>query len=308
MGYSHTKNSLMIKRFKKMKVLYLFLVPCIAYFVIFKYLPMYGVVLAFKDYKMSLGVLHSPWVGLENFKHFFESMYFVRIIRNTLVISFLRLILAFPAPIILALIINEISRAKFKKIIQTITYLPHFISWVVLGGIFITLLSPTRGAVNQIIKILGGKPVYFMALNGWFLVVLISSGMWQSVGWGSIIYLSGIAGINPELYEAAQIDGASRIQKMWRITIPGLTPYIVVLFILNLGRIMDAGFDQVFNMYNSQVYEVADIIDTYVYRVGIVDGDFSYSAAVGLFKNLIGLALVIVSNASIKRVSEYSLW
>ena len=233
---------------------------------------------------------------------------FGRVFRNTLLISLYRLFWGFPAPIILALLLNEVYQRHFKRVVQTISYLPHFLSWVVLGGVIRTILSPSTGVVNSIVTALGGEPIYFLANSIWFVTVLITTGVWQQVGWGSIIFLAAIAGIDPQLYEAAVVDGAGRLRQTWNITIPSIIPVIVILFILRVGDILDAGFDQIFNLYNPAVYEVADIIDTYVYRVGLVELNFSFSAAVGLFKNVIGLILVVIVNRIAKIFGEYGIW
>ena len=301
------KNNFM-KSVKKYKYMYLFLMPAIIWFFIFYYIPIYGVTIAFKDYSLTKGILGSSWVGFEHFERMFHSPEFTRVLRNTLVISFLKLIFVYTSGIFLALALNELLHDKFKKVVQSISYLPHFLSWVIIGSIMVEILSPSSGLVNQIIMALGGKPIYFLAETEWFVPILIISDIWQSIGWGSIIYLAAISGIDPQLYEAATMDGAGRFKKMWHITLPSIANVIIIMMIFNVGNIMNAGFDQIFNLYNPKVYEVADIIDTYVYRVGLVQMNFSFSTAVGLFKNVIGLILVLMVNRLANRYGQTGLW
>jgi putative aldouronate transport system permease protein len=287
---------------------FLLLAPALILVFIFSYVPMYGVVIAFKDYRIMKGILGSSWVGLAQFRKLFLSPSFLEVLNNTIVISFYRLVFGFPAPIVLALLLNEIRATRFKKTVQTISYLPHFMSWIVISGILIEILSPQRGVVNQIIRAFGGKPIYFLAEADWFRAVLIVSGIWQGVGWGSVIYLAAIAAIDQELYEAARIDGANRLQQALLVTLPLLTPVMAVLLILSIGSILNAGFDQIFNLYSAMVYRVADILDTYIYRRGLIETDYSFATAAGLFKNVIGFFLVIGANIFSKRVSEYGVW
>lgn len=294
--------------YRKNYVLTLMFIPVIAYYLIFKYAPMYGIVLAFKDYSIRKGILGSPWVGFTVFEELFATHTFVRAFRNTVIISLLRWVFGFPMPIILALMLNELKNLRFKKTMQTISYLPHFLSWIILTGLFTQLLSPTNGPINYIISLLGGKPIYFLADNAWFRSTMVITGIWKEIGWGSIVYLATIAGIDTELYEAAECDGATRWQKMFRITLPLMKPTIVILLIMNCGSILEAGFDQIFNFYNSAVYETGDIIDTYVYRRGIGDMEYSISTAVGLFKNVIGFILVTGTNFNAKRLGEGGIW
>ena len=294
--------------YRKNYVLTLMFIPVIAYYLIFKYAPMYGIVLAFKDYSIRKGILGSPWVGFTVFEELFATHTFVRAFRNTVIISLLRWVFGFPMPIILALMLNELKNLRFKKTMQTISYLPHFLSWIILTGLFTQLLSPTNGPINYIISLLGGKPIYFLADNAWFRSTMVITGIWKEIGWGSIVYLATIAGIDTELYEAAECDGATRWQKMFHITLPLMKPTIVILLIMNCGSILEAGFDQIFNFYNSAVYETGDIIDTYVYRRGIGDMEYSISTAVGLFKNVIGFILVTGTNFIAKRLGEGGIW
>ena len=296
------------KEVKKMWLLYVFLLFPIVHTIIFNYLPMYGVVIAFKDFKPVKGILGSEWNNFQHFKDLFSSIGFFRVFKNTIYISILRLAFGFPAPIILALLLNEIWHVKFKKITQTISYLPVFMSWVVLAGVFFEFLSVQRGPINFIIKGLGGQPIDFFTNKVWFLVMLISTGVWSGIGWGAVIYLASLSSVNPELYESAELDGANRYHKAVHISLPALAPVITILFILNLGGILNAGFDQIFNMYNPLVMEVADIIDTYVYRMGLVNAEYDFSAAVGLFKNIIGLILILITNLIVRKVSDYGVW
>lgn len=293
---------------KKSRVLYLLLIIPVLHLIVFSYLPMYGVIIAFKDFRIMKGILGSPWNDFEHFRTLLTDPFFKRAFFNTIKISLLRLIFGFPAPIIFALLLNEVAALKFKKTVQTISYLPHFISWVVIGGLFRSLLSSRDGAINYLIVLFGGKPINILAEPVGFIVTLIVTGIWQGVGWGSIIYLASISSIDPGLYDSARIDGANRFQMALKITIPSITNSIVILYILSLGGILSAGFDQVFNLYNPLVYPVADIIDTFVFRKGIVEARYDFSAAVGLFKNVVGVGLVLLSNAVIRKRSEYSLW
>jgi putative aldouronate transport system permease protein len=307
-GTSSARSARLGVRIVKMRWYYLFLLPAMVVMVLFHYKPMYGIVIAFKDYQILDGILGSPWVGLAHFRRLFDSALFYRVLANTAIISCLRIVFGFPAPILLALLLNEVKSFRYKRVVQTISYLPHFISWVVLGGIIKEVLSPSRGAVNYIISLLGGKPIYFLAEPSWFRTVLIATGVWQGVGWGSIVYLAAISSIDVQQYEAAHIDGATRLQQARLITLPSIMPVVTVLFLLSLSSILNAGFDQVFNLYNSMVMSVGDIIDTYVYRVGLLGFEYSFATAVGLFKNVIGFVLVVTVNAITGRFSEYGLW
>ncbi len=287
----------------------LMLLPVIAYFIIFKYIPMGGIVIAFKDFKLGLGVSGSEWVGLANFVDAFRTRFFIRAIRNTLIISVLKLCVGFPAPIILALLLNEVRHSGYKRVIQTISYLPHFLSWIIMAGILSQLLSPNNGAVNGLLKSLGRKdPVPFLLDNTYFRGTVVISDVWKGVGWGSILYLAAISSIDPTLYEAAICDGATRPQRIRYITVPCIMPTITIMLILSLGGILDAGFDQLLNLYSSAVYETGDIIDTYVYRVGLVDWNYKLSTAIGLFKNVIGFILVAGTNAVAKAISGTGIW
>lgn len=288
--------------------LMLLMLPVVAYYVIFSYIPMAGIVIAFKEYRLLDGIWGSPWVGLKQFEVLFQTPSFFEVLRNTVVISALRILFGFPAPILLALLLNELRSEKYKRVIQTISYLPHFLSWVVLAGIFLQFLSPSSGPVNILLTKMGLQPIYFLGQPSTFVPTIIATGIWQSIGWGSIIYLAAISGISPELYESALLDGANRLQRIWYITLPSIAPTIVVLFILNMGSILNGGFDQIFNLYNDAVMSVADILDTYVYRRGLTGLQYSYAAAVGLFKNGIGFLFVFATNLFARKLGDASLW
>ena len=296
--------------YKKHLALTLMFLPVVVYFLVFKYRPMLGIVIAFKNFKIKQGIWGSAWCGFDNFTKVFATPTFARSVRNTLIISGLKLLFGFPMPIILALMLNEVSHARFKKTVQTITSLPHFLSWVVLAGMFQQLLSPNNGAVNAVLRDVFGlrDSIYFLGDNRYFRGTLIVTDIWKNVGWSSILYLATIAGIDPALYEAATVDGATRWQCTRYITLPSLVSTIVVMLILNVGSIMDAGFDQVFNLYNSAVYQTGDIIDTYVYRYGLGDLKYAQATAVGLFKNVIAFVLVAGTNLIARRISGEGIW
>ena len=296
--------------YRKYGALTLMFLPVVIYFFIFKYIPMGGIVIAFKDFIVTKGIFGSEWVGLENFEKAFRLATFRRSITNTLTISGLKLLFGFPAPIILALMLNEVTHLRFKKTVQTISYLPHFLSWVVLAGMFQQLLSPNNGPVNAVLRDVFGvkESIYFLGSNDYFRGTLVATDLWKNVGWSSILYLATIAGIDPTLYEAATVDGATRWQCTRYITIPSLVSTIVIMLILSVGSIMDAGFDQVFNLYNSAVYKTGDIIDTYVYRYGLGEMKYSFATAVGLFKNVIAFVLVLGTNLVARRISGEGIW
>ncbi|MGG1519355.1 ABC transporter permease subunit [Paenibacillus oryzisoli] len=290
------------------KYLLLLILPVLLYYLVFHYIPMYGVIIAFKDFKPLKGILGSAWVGFENFQLFFNSVYFWRILKNTLLLSIYSLLWGFPVPILFALLLNELKEGIFKKLVQTISYLPHFISIVVIVGMIANFTSVNGGIINTVIQWFGGQPINFLSEPGWFRDIYVSSSIWQGFGWSSIIYLAAIAGIDSQLYEAAEMDGANRWQKMWKITLPSLVPTIVILLILNVGNLMDVGFEKINLLYNPTTYETADVISTYVFRQGIQQADYSYSTAIGLFNNVINLILLISVNRISKKVSETSLW
>jgi putative aldouronate transport system permease protein len=276
--------------------------------VVFRYLPIYGLVLAFKDYRVFDGILASPWAGLANFQQLIDSPLFLRAVRNTIIISLLRLLVGFPPPILLALMLNELRLQRTKKIIQTVSYLPHFLSWVIIYAILLAFLSPGRGLINQWIKDAGGQPIPFLTDPSWFVGVVVVSNIWKEVGWGAIIYLAALAGVSPEQYEAASIDGASRWQQIWHISLPGIRSVIVLLLILRLGYMLDAGFDQIYILYNPQVYESADIIDTWVFRNGIQDFRISLATAASMFQSVFGLVLLLTANKLARRHADQGIW
>jgi putative aldouronate transport system permease protein len=284
--------------------------PGLLLILVFEYGPMYGLILAFKEYNLSLGVWGSPWVGLDNFNRLLTDEDALQVLRNTLIISVLKLMAGIPAPIILALIINEARAGLFKRTVQTVSYLPHFLSWVILSAVVYQVLSPSSGVVNILLRELGFRPIYFLASETWFRPILVMSSVWKEVGWGTIIYLAALTSVNSDLHEAAVIDGASRLRRIRDINLPTIVPVIGIVALLSMGSILSAGFDQVFNLYNPQVYSVADIIDTYVYRIGLVGFDYSFSTAVGLFKGVVGFTLVMVFNAYARKLSDgrYGLW
>ncbi len=284
------------------------MLPGIVYFVIFRYGPIGGLVIAFQDFKVLKGMFHSPWVGLKHFEAMFASPVFGRIMWNTLNISVLKLAAGFGPPIILALMLNEMRFRRLKKFIQTVSYLPHFISWVIVAGLLFALLSPGDGIVNALIKSAGGQSVQFMTDQRWFVFVLVASEVWKGLGWGAIVYLAALSGIDPGLFEAARLDGASRLMQIRHISLPSISSVIVLMFVLKLGYILDAGFEQIYILYNPQVYPVADILDTWVYRNGIEQFRFSISAATGLFKSTIGLALVLGGNALSRKLTDSGIW
>lgn len=277
-------------------LLYLMVLPGVLYFLVFRYFPMYGAVIAFKDYKVLEGFSGSAWAGLKHFRTIFSSPFFYNVLGNTLLISIYKLLVGMPAAVILALLLNEVRAAWFRRLVQTVTYLPHFLSWVVVFGVLLATLSPSSGLLNKGIVALGGQPVNFLASPAWFRSVLVVSDIWKDLGWSTIIYLAALAGISPTLYEAALVDGATRLQRIRYITLPGILPVIVLVTLLRIGNLLSAGFEQVFVLYNPSVYGVADIIDTWVYRQGIQGFQFSVAAAVGLFKGAVGAALLLSAN------------
>jgi putative aldouronate transport system permease protein len=288
--------------------LFLMLLPVIIYYAIFHYGPLYGIQIAFKDFYPLQGIWKSPWIGWINFQELFTGLYFLPVLRNTLLISFYKLIFGFPAPIILCLLINEVRSLWFKKTVQTITYLPHFISWVVMAGLVMTFLSPSQGPINILLSHLGMNPVYFIAEPRWFRSILVLSSMWKSIGWSSIVYLAAITNVNPELYEVAELDGAGRWQKIWNITLPSIMPVIVIMFILSVGKIINDDFDQIFNLLNGKVMGVGDVISTYTYREGLQRMNYGYATAVGLFKSVVAFILVVGTNQIARKTSEYAIW
>jgi putative aldouronate transport system permease protein len=285
------------KRLIRMNVpLYIMFIPAIAFYAIFKYAPMAGAVIAFKSYNFHDGIWGSPWVGLYYFKLIFESSINVQIILNTLKLSLLSLLIGFPFPIILAVCLNEVRKMWFRRFVQTVVYLPHFFSWVVISGMVITLFSVESGFINYWINELFGKPIPFMYQAGSWTAIFVGSGIWKDMGFDSIIFLAALSTINPSLYEVASMDGASRLRQIWNVSLPGISGTIILIFILNLGRVMEVGFDQIYNLQNSAVLSVSEVISTYVYKVGIQKAQFSLTTAIGLFEAVIGLVLVLGAN------------
>jgi putative aldouronate transport system permease protein len=291
----------------KNKYLYMMLTPVLLYFIIFHYFPMYGSIIAFKDFNPRLGIGGSAWVGLEHFKDFFGGMYFWRVLKNTLMISLYDLIFGFPAPLILALLLNEVKNTLFKRSVQTITYLPHFISLVIICGMIKDFTS-SDGVINDIIAFFGGERVTMLLEPSFFRTIFVSSNIWQHIGWGTIIYLAALSAIDLEQYEACKIDGGGRWKQMLHVTLPGLLPVFVILLILDIGRIMSVGFEKVILLYNPTTYVTADVISSYVYRIGLQDFQFSFSSAVGLFNSVINFALVIGSNWISRKLNNTGLW
>lgn len=288
--------------------LYLLLALPILYFIIFKYIPMYGAAIAFQDYNIFQGVTGSEWVGFENFRQLFAMSQFYVVVRNTLVLNFLDLLFSFPAPILLAILLNELSVAWYKKAAQTILYLPHFISWIIIGGLVYQMFSTNGGLVNNMLVSLGVDPVPFLTNKHAWLLVYLGTGIWQSAGWGTIIYLAALTGINKELYEAADVDGAGRLKKIWHITLPGIRSTVVVMLIMQLGKIMTIGFERPFVMGNTLVMDYAEVISTFVYKAGLQSAQFSLATAMGLFQALVGLVFVIMANTIAKRFGEQGIW
>ena len=288
--------------------LYIMLIPGIIFFLVFCYGPMYGLIIAFQDFYPLKGISGSSFVGLKHFKALFTNPFFLSVLRNTLIISLYKLLICFPAPILFCLALNEIKRTGFKKVVQSISYLPHFVSWVVVSGIFIEFLSPSRGPINIILQNLGFEPIFFIADPKYFRGVLVLTDMWKSIGWGSIVYLAAITNVDPALYEAAEIDGAGRIKQIIHVTLPAIMPIVTVMFIMESGKILNDSFQQVYNFLTPTTYEVGDVISTVVYRMGILNMQYSFTTAVDLFKNTISFILVVVTNAIARRTSDYGLW
>lgn len=297
-----------LKLIWKYKYLYLILFPPLLYFLVFKYLPMYGAIIAFKDYRMADGINGSQWIGLKHFVRLFSSADFYMILRNTLLLNLYSVVFSFPVPIVLAILLNEVQNMAFKKTVQSILYIPHFISWVVLGGIVISLLSPSTGVVNALLGKIGIQPIYFLKSNFWWPVAYIASGIWQTAGWGTIIYLAAITGVDAEQYEASVIDGASKWQQVWSITLPGISGTIAIMLILRMGQMLDIGFEQIYILQNDAVRKISEVISTYEYRIGLQGMQYSYTTALGLFKGVIGYILVSVTNKIVKSLGQGGLW
>lgn len=299
----------LLRGIKKHKLHLLMILPVLAQFIIFKYLPLYGITLAFKDFQMLKGIMDSPWVGFQNFQKLFASLEFFRVFKNTIVLAVLNFAFGFPAPILLALMLNEMRGKVFKRVSQTISYLPHFVSWVILAGIFMEVLSPSRGPVNWVIKSLGGTPIFFLGDPDWFRPTMVVTSIWKGIGWGSIVYLAALGGINEELYDAARVDGCGRFKRILHVTLPGILPVVTIMLILATGNLVNDNFDQVFNLQNAGVINnVGEVLGTYIYKQGVQQADYSRSTALELFRNLISLVLVMSTNKISKLVGEYGLW
>ncbi|QQZ63896.1 sugar ABC transporter permease [Paenibacillus sonchi] len=301
------KKNHFLHNLKRDSLLYFLLLLPIGYILIFKYAPIYGLIMAFQDYNIFEGIKGSEWVGLDVFRFIFEQDSFYRALKNTLVLNVLDLIAGFPAPILLAILLNEVRQATFKKVTQTVLYLPHFLSWVIIGGM-VYLMFSNSGMINNFLAGFGLDKIEFLSQKTPWLITYISVGVWQNIGWGTIIYLAAITGINKELYEASDIDGCSRLRQMWHITLPGIKSTINILLILQIGRMVSIGFDRPFVMGNSLVNEYSDVISTFVYRVGISSGDFSQATAVGLFQSVVGLVLLLSANFIAKKLGEDGIW
>ncbi|WP_036744170.1 ABC transporter permease [Paenibacillus allorhizoplanae] len=305
---SSFKRSQLVRDLLRDRWMYLLLFPGILYFVVFKYVPMLGLVMAFQDYKPFTGFINSPWVGFKHFERFFMEPQFWSLFRNTLLLAIYNLVFFFPLPILLALMINEARREMFKRIVQTLLYLPHFISWVVAVGIFYVLFTTEGGVVNELLAQFGFEKIPFMLSEEWFRPMIIAQSIWKEAGWGTIIFLAALSGVDLQLYEAARMDGAGRWRQLWHITIPAIRSTIVILFILRLGSFLDTGFEHIFLMLNSMNREVGEVFDTYVYMKGLTQAQYSYSAAVGLFKSLVGLILVLGANKLAKKFGEEGVY
>ena len=309
--FSYRSNRLNkgIKNIFKHWQLYVIMIPAVLFYIFFMYKPMWGLQIAFKDYKIFAGMDKSPWVGFKHFSAFLSSPYFGRNLKNTLLINFYGLLFGFPIPILLALMLNEVKNLYFKKTIQTLTYLPHFISIVVIAGIVVNFLSPTNGLVNILIEKLGGEKVHFLIKKEYFRTIFITMNIWKEAGFNAIVYLAALSGIDPNLYEAAYVDGANKFKRIWHVTIPGIMPTIVVLLVLKIGGMLSVGYEAIILLYQPATYETADVISTYVYRMGLGEhAQYSYAAAVGLFNAVVSVILVMFANKVSKKLSGTSLW
>lgn len=290
------------------RLLYLLLIPFLLWFLVFKYLPMWGIQIAFKDFSLFRGISGSDWIGLEHFVEFISSEYFLRVFKNTIVISLYGLLICFPAQIILAIMINEVTHAKFKKTVQTLTYLPHFVSVVVVAGIVTTFLSPSSGLFNIILDKLGMEKIYFLTNPNYFRGIYTTMNLWKETGFASIVFIAAIAGIDTQLYEAAKMDGANKFKRIIHVTLPGILPTIVVMLIMKIGNLLSVGYESIILLYQPATYEKADVISTYVYRSGLIEGRYDFATAVGLFNSIVALVLVISANKISRKVTETSLW
>jgi len=296
------------KQFSKNKFLFFMALAIMVWYAIFRYIPYYWNLIAFKDYSYAGGFWGSPWIGFGNFKALFHDTLFLRVLRNTMVISLMKICIGFPFPIVLALFLNEVFSKSYRKTIQTITFVPFFISWVIYASIMHAILSPSAGMLNVLIEKLGGEPIYFLAKEAWFRPILVASEITKNSGYFTVIYMAALAGVDQESYEAAICDGANLFQRIWHVILPGIASVITILFILRLGQLLKVGFEQVYILYSPMVYDVGDVIETFNYRQGILGGRFAYTTAIGLFKSTIGFVLVLGSNAVFKRLTDYGLW
>lgn len=305
-----TPTQIKRKKYARMDyLLSLMLIPGFIYLIVFEFFPLFGLVIGFQKFNVAKGVFGSRFIGLDNFKYIF-TMYprFWRIVKNTVEIAALKLCFGFTAPIIVALLLHEIQRPRYKRTIQTLVYIPHFISWVILAGVIRTILNPKDGVINYLLGLLGHEPIYFLGNNETFRPMLIISDVWKGFGWGTIIYMAGLTGIDPQLYEASIIDGANRLRRMWHITLPGIMPFIILNLILSIPGILNAGFDQIFNLYNERVHKTADVLDTFIYRLGIKEAQYDLSTAIGLVKSAIGSILLVISYWVANRFYDYRVF
>lgn len=307
-GQGKTRAQSILFGLKRDVLLYVLALPMLAYFIIFKYIPIWGILISFQNYSPYMGFWKSDWVGLEHFQRLFSNPDFLILLRNTLAINVLNLLFFFPLPIVLSLMLNEMKGQFYKKVMQSIVYLPHFLSWVIIVGISFLMLSQSEGIINKLLEATGLPKFDFLTNLNWFWGILTAQSIWKDAGWGTIIFLAAIAAVDPQLYEAARMDGAGRFRQAWHVTLPCIRSVIIILLILRIGHIMDVGFEQVYLMMNGAVSQVADVFDTYVYRTGIQQGQFSYSTAVGLFKSVVGLILVIGANRLAKRFGEEGVY
>ena len=303
-----SKLKTLAKQYWKYRGLMMIMIPSVIMLIIFKYVPMYGVTIAFKDFKLRQGILGSPWVGFAVFEKVFSMPVFWTAFKNTAILGFMNLVIGFPLPVILALLLNEIRNERYKKVLQTVSYLPHFVSWITLSGLFIQLLSPSTGPVAAIWRLFGAEPYYFMGEVDTFRWVLVVTNAWKGVGWGSVVYLAALSGVDQEMYEAALIDGATRFQRVWYITLPSIMPTVTIMLILRAGSILSDNFDQIYNMSNAAMYKVANVLGVYTYELGLKNMKYAESTAVSLFLTVINFALVMLTNAVSKRVNDYGIW
>lgn len=305
---STPRSTSWVRNLKRDKYLLLLFLPCLLYYLIFKYAPIFGIIIAFKDFNLYRGILESKWVGFKWFELFIQSPDFFSVLKNTFLLGFYKLLFGFPAPIILALLINEVRHSFFKRFVQTVSYLPHFISNVIVAGIVTMFLSPRIGMVNNMLDFIGMKRINFMVESSWFRTIFVSSDIWQHLGWGTIIYLAALSTVDPQQYEAARIDGANRWKQTLHITLPGIAPAIIVILILDIGKILEIGFEKVYLLATPVVYSTADIISTYVYRVGLAEGRYSYATAIDVFTGIISFIFILSANWVSRRISGNSLW